>query len=352
MHKALDAATLFKRAHPRTSTAPIDLLVAYDLIGQHEQALAEGRDAIRLNPNFAASYWYLGRALLRVNRFKEAKSVFKQALEQKFDLTNIHSTLYQIAFAEGDATAMQQQLDWANGKPERFDWQAGSAACTGQWRKSQEFSHSAIDLAARGDTKETAARFSTEQALRGAALEDCQRAKADAEHGLKIGVGRASLPRAALALAWCGEEDQVKRLTDELIKRYPEDTVIHSIWLPTIRAAIVLQTNAARAINHLQSTSSYEAAAEFWPQYLRGLAYLKLGRGKEATTEFEKILAHRGQAPLSPLYPLAHLGFARAAAQAGYAVKSRQAWSDFLAAWNGADPDLPILIEAKKEFDQ
>src|SRR6185436_767045 len=152
-----------------------DLLAAYDLIGQHEQALAEGRDAIRLNPNFAASYWYLGRALLRVNRFKEAKSVFKQALEQKFDMTNIHSTLYLIAFAEGDATAMQQQLDWANGKPEQYvalEWQAGSAACTGQWRKAQEFSRRAIDLAARGDTKETAARFSTEQALRGVALED------------------------------------------------------------------------------------------------------------------------------------------------------------------------------------
>lgn len=263
MHKALDAATLFKRAHPRTSTAPIDLLAAYDLIGQHEQALTEGRDAIRLNPNFAPAYWYLGRSLLRVNRFKEAKSVFKQALEQKFDLTNIHSTLYQIAFAEGDATAMQQQLDWANGKPERFDWQAASAACTGQWRKSQEFSHSAIDLAARGDTKETAARFSTEQALRGVALEDCQRAKADAEHGLKIGVGRASLPRAALALAWCGEEDQVKRLTDELIKRYPEDTVIHSIWLPTIRAAIVLQTNAAQATK-LRLSSGHNTCAA-WP---------------------------------------------------------------------------------------
>ena len=255
MNKALDAAILFKRTYPRTSTAPIDLLVAYNLIGQYDQAVAEGREAIRLNPNFAPAYWYLGRALLRLNRFAEAKDVFKQALEQKFDLTNIHSALYQIAFTEGDAAGMQQQLDWANGKPEEYvalDWQAGAAAFAGQWRKAQEFSRRAIDLAARGDTKEVAARYATEQALRGVALEDCQQAKADAAQGLKIARGRASLPRAALALALCGEANQAKLLIDELIKRYPEDTVINSIWLPTIRAALELQRgNAAQAIEQL-----------------------------------------------------------------------------------------------------
>ncbi len=354
LHKALEAAILFKRMYPRTSTAPIDLLVIYELIGRHDLAVAEGHAAIRLNPTFAPAYFYLGRALLRVNRFAEAKDIFQQALEQQFDLTNIHSALYLIACAEGDATGMQQQLAWAQGKPEEYvalDWQAGAAACAGQWRQAQGFARRTIDLAARGNTKELAARYATEQALRGVVFGDCQQAQADAAQGLQFASGRASLPRAALALALCGVAQPVKLLIEELSQRYPEDTVINSIWLPTIRAALELQRgHAAQAIDQLQTTTSYEAAAEFWPQSLRGQAYLQLKQSAEAAAEFQKILAHRGYAPLSPLYPLAHLGLARAAALTNDLAKIRQAFEDFFAAWKTADPELPVLLEAKTSY--
>ena len=353
MHKALDAATLFKRIYPRTSTAPIDVLVAYDLLGQHDLAVAEGRDAIYLNPNFAPAYFYLGRSLLRVNRFAEAKDISRQALAQKFDLTNIHAVLYQIACAEGDTQGRQQQLDWTRGRPDEFvalDWQAGAAACAGQWHEAKEFGHHAIDLAAHGNTQELAARYAVEQALRGAALEDYSQAKADAAQGLQLASGRASLPRAALALALCGEA--VTPLIDKLSQGFPDDTVIHSIWLPTIRAAVELQGgNAAEAIAHLQTTASYEAAAEFWPQSLRGRAYLQCGRGAEAAAEFQKILAHRGHAPLSPLYSLAHLGLARAAALTDDLAFSRKAYENFFASWKDANADLSVLCAAKSEYE-
>jgi len=355
LNKAIDAATLFKRTYPRTSTAPIDLLVAYDFTGQHELAVAEGREAVRVDPNYWPAYWYLGRVLVRVNRFAEAKDIFNQALEQKFDMTNIHSGLYFIAFAESDAAGIEQQLDWANGKPDEYvalDWQAGAAGFAGQWRKAQDLSRRSIDMAARADAKELAARYATEQALRGAALEDYPRAKTDAARALEIASGRASIPRAALALALCGESRHVQSLTQELAKLYPHDTVIHAIWLPVIRAALELQCgNASQAIDQLESTTIYEAAAEFWPQYLRGQAFLRVQRGVEAGTEFRKILDHRGQAPLSPLYPLAYLGLARATAMVGDAARSRKAIKEFLAAWNNADADLPILIAAKKQFE-
>ena len=126
-------------------------------------------------------------------------------------------------------------------------------------------------------------------------LEDCQRAKAGAAQGLKLAVGRALSPRAALALALCGEAQQVTLLIDELSNRYPEDTVINSIWLPTIRAALELQGgNAAQALDQLQTTTSYEAAAEFWPQSLRGQAYLQLKQGAEAMAEFDHLRAKHG----------------------------------------------------------
>ncbi len=358
LHKALEAANLFKRIYPRTSTAPIDVLVSHDLLGQHDLAVAEGYDAIRLNPNYVPAYWYLGRSLLRVSQFAEAKEIFHQALEQKFDLTNIHTGLYQMAFAEGDTDGMQEQLNWAKGRPDEyvtFDWQAGTAAFAGQWRKAQELAHRAIELTARGITKELAARYATEQALRGAILGDYQQAAADVEQGLKIERGRASLPRAALALALGGAAEQAALLIDELSQRYPEDTVINFIWLPIIRAVLLLAGNnadkAAQALEQLQITASYEAAAEFWPQTLRGQAYLQLRRGEEAAQEFQKILAHRGQSPLSPLFPLAHLGLARAAVLAGDTTRSRKAWEDFSAVWQEADTDQPTLLAAQREFE-
>jgi eukaryotic-like serine/threonine-protein kinase len=145
--------------------------------------------------------------------------------------------------------------------------------------------------------------------------------------------------------------EQVTPLIDEINQSYPDDTVIHSIWLPTIRAALELQRgNAAEVIDHLQTTMSYEAAAEFWPQSLRGQAYLKLRCGTEAAAEFQKILAHRGHAPLSPLYPLAHLGLARATALTDDLAESRKSYEDFFSQWKDANADLPILRAAQSEY--
>ena len=199
-----------------------------------------------------------------------------------------------------------------------------------------------------------AARYATERGLRGAVFGDCRRARADAAQGLNLERGRASLPRAALALALCGDSNQAKPLVDELARRYPEDTLINSMWVPAIRAAMELQRgNATQAIEQLQAASRYEAAAEFWPQYLRGQAFLKLGRGAEAAAEFQKILDHRGEAPLSVLYPLAHLGQARAAALASDVAGTRQAYQNFFGLWKVvlALFFAPVLYRLFRAFD-
>ncbi|MGH9841657.1 MAG: winged helix-turn-helix domain-containing protein [Blastocatellia bacterium] len=352
-NKWLEALRLQKQAYPAFWPAYHNLALAYNMVGQSEQAVAEEREALRLDPSSTPPYRVLTLALLRLNRFAEAKETIRQAQQRKLVETEYHFRLYQLAFIEGDTAVMQQQVEGMLGNPEEYaalDWQTGAAAFAGQWRKAQELSRSAINLAAQVEMKEVAARYGTEQALRGAVFGDCRQARADALKGLTLERGRASLPRAALALALCGEANQAKPLIDDLTKRYPEDTVINSIWLPAIRAALELQRgNASQAIEQLQAVTRYEAAAEFWPQYLLGQAYLKLGRGAEAATEFQRILDHRGYAPLSPLYPLAHLGLARAAALTGDTVRSHKAYEDFLALWKEADADLSQLPAVKRE---
>ncbi len=348
-NKQLESLLPRRQLAPRSAPAQSDLGSSYNSVGQSEQALAPLHEAIRLNRNFAAPYRVLGQVLIRLNRFAEAQDTLAQALQLKLEITDYHTQLYQLAFISGDAAGMQQQLDWSRGQPDEYvalDWQTGAAAFAGQWRQAQDFSRRSIELAARRDNREVAAKYATEQALRSAVLGNCQMTKVSAANGLTFGRGRLPLSRAGLALALCGAAPQAQTLADELTKRFPEDTLSQEVWLPLIRAALKLQRGeAAQAIEQLRNTSRYEAAAEFWPQYLRGQAYLQLKQNAEAATEFQKILDNRGYAPLSPLSPLAQLGLARA-------VQRRNAFDAFFALWKDADAGLSVLIAAKKEYEK
>src|SRR5262249_46722094 len=143
----------------------------------------------------------------------------------------------------------------------------------------------------------------------------------------------------------------VPRIYHEAANVYPQARIINSSTLPSIRAAVeIKRNNPTQAVQLLEATRRYEAAAEFWPQYLRGQAYLRQQKGAEAAVEFQKILDHRGEAPLSALYPLAQLGLARAAAIAGDTAKARTAYQNFLPVWKDADQDIRILQEARQEY--
>src|SRR5262249_53786024 len=140
---------------------------------------------------------------------------------------------------------------------------------------------------------------------------------------------------------------------DDLARTYPQSTFMNGVSVPIIHASAELRRDRpARAIEFLKASGPYEAAAHFWPNYLRGQAYLRLKQGAEAAAEFQKILDHRGWDMMSPLYPLAHLGLARAAAISLDVAAARKHYDDFFALWKEADADLPTLIEAKAEYEK
>jgi tetratricopeptide (TPR) repeat protein len=351
--KGIETVELYKRAYPRDERGPLNLSDRCGMIGQFEKAVVEARQGLALNPNNAVGYWNLADSLTRLNRFAEAKETCGQAIQQKLDTIALHYFLYQIAFAEGDAAGMQQQLNWASGRLDEYmalDWQNGASAFAGQWRRAQEFSRRSIDLAARNGAAEVAARHAAEAALRGAVFGDCTKTRAAAGESLTFERNQVSLTRLTLALALCGAAPQAQSVMEELVNSYPKDTLVNGLWLPTIRAAVELQrNNPTEAIQLLEGPRRYEAAAEFWPQYVRGQAFLSLKAGNESAAEFQKILDHRGEAALSVLYPLAHLGLARALSLTGDREKSRKEYQIFLNLWKDADSDHPVLIEAKKE---
>jgi serine/threonine protein kinase/Flp pilus assembly protein TadD len=359
--KSLAVTELLNRTYPRYPGAHYLLGNWYRDTGEYEKAVGPYREASLLDSNSWIKYRNLGLALIRLDRFDEAKEVIDRALAQKLDGTGYHTQLYQIAFVRGDRAAMKQQLDWADEKPEEYqlvDLQAQALAYAGQQRQALELSAHAAELAQARDLKEPVARISVENALHSAIFGICLAAKENAAralaHSLREGAtGFPVRPKAALDLALCGDVGQAQSLASEIALKYSQSTLSHAVWLPVIRAAVELRhNNADKAIQLLQAASQYEAIGEFWPTYLRGQAYVRLKKGTEAAEQFQKILDHRGWNPLSPLYPLAHLGQATASALIGDVAESRKGYQDFFALWKDADPDLPILLQAKRDYQK
>jgi len=356
--EAINVEKAWAQSYPNDYIPHNNLGAGYNLIGRYEEALNESREAVRLSPDNATAMGNVVDNFMRLNRFDEARQVLDQRLGQNTDRGIYHFYSYQLAFIRGDQETMKRDLDWFAKQPEAtdaFDLQANSAGFYGQWKKALDFNRRSVEVMISQNRKENAAQNEANFAVFETALGSCDLAKETAARSLAFSRGRINSGAAAFALAVCGDVSQAQSLADDLQKRFPRDTPVISVILPMIRAAIEMNRgNTAKAIEILQPANRFELgqAAGFWLTYLRGQAYLKQRSGKEAAAEFQKILDHRGVDPLSPLYPLAHLGLARAAAISGDTAQSRKEYQDFLALWKDADSDLPILIDARKEYEQ
>lgn len=354
--KYLQTLELWKRIYPRDASPPNNLAVKYNELGLFDKAAEEARAAVSLNPSSASGYSLLAAALAGLNRFAEAKQVIGQAQSQKLDTTAMRRTLYRIAFVEGDTATMQQQIDWLKGKPDEYlaqGWQSETAAFAGQLQKSQQLSHNAFEAAERRDLKDVAAQIAVGGATRDALFGDCKQVKEQTAKALELTNSLLTMVNAVNALATCGEVSQTQTIVNELTRRFPKDTVLNDILLPLVRARMELQgDNPAQALQVLEATRRYEGYALFQIAYLRGQIYLAQQKGTEAAAEFQKILDHRGSQPTSPIYSLAHVGHARAAALNGDTARARQAYQNFFALWKDADPEIPVLQEARREYEK
>ena len=356
LDRYLETVELWKRTYPRDASPVNNLAVKYNELGQFDKAAEAAREAIRLNPSAASGYSLLAGALVGLNRFDEAKQTIAQAQAQKLDTTAMRRLLYRIAFVQGDAAAMKQQVDWLNGKTDEYaaqGWQSEAASFSGQLQKSKDFSARAFDLGVRRDLKDVAAQIVVGGATRDALFGDCRQVKDEIAKALGLTRNQPTMANAANALATCGESSQAQAIIGELAKRSSTDTVLNKILLPLAQARIEMQRgNAAQAVQLLETTRPYEGYALFQIAYLRGQAYLNQQKGADAAVEFQKIIDHRGSQPTSPFYSLAHLGLARAVALRSDLANARKPYEAFFALWKDADPDIPVLIEAKKEYEK
>jgi serine/threonine protein kinase len=361
LEKATQLYELWRQTYPRDGVPAGNLGIIHMWLGQWEKALPPEEDALRLEPT-AVGYAAVAQNKLVLSGPEQALTTLEQATASKIDSYLVRLARYQVAFFRGDQQTMQQQLAWAVGRSGEEDWllsaESDTRAYFGQLGKARDLSQRAIESAKRADAEETAALWQVNAALREAEFGSVGSARQNALVALALAPGRDIRGVAALALARAGDAAQAQKLADGLDKDFPQNTVLQGYWLPSIRAAIELHAkSSSKAAEILKTAAPYELGqcqpfqlGMMYPVYLRGQTYVLAQQGKEAAAEFQRIIDHRGIVLNFPLGALAHLGLGRAYALQGDTAKARAAYQDFLTLWKDADPDVPILKQAKAEY--
>jgi len=369
LEKAQQACDLWMQAYPR-AWVPHGLLSGgiYPQLGKYEEAVKEAKTALELNPDFSIGYVNLAYIYVALGRWDEAEATLRRAADRKLEIPDFFVLQYVIAFLKNDESGMEKQAALAREKAGADDWMSNSEgfvfAYSGRLEEARTMSRRAVDLARKAERRDTEALYETDAAVREALFGNASTAKQRVASALELSKSRDVEYGSAFALAFSGDLSRSQAISDELAKRFPEDTRVQFAYLPTLRALLAVdRREPATAVELLQTAFPYETgslneggsefllgAGNLSSAYVRGLAYLAAHQGREAAVEFQKILTHRGIVATDPIGALAHLQLGRAYALTADKDKARTAYGNFLALWKDADPDIPILKQAKAEY--
>jgi serine/threonine protein kinase/tetratricopeptide (TPR) repeat protein len=331
--------------------------------GQYEKGIQAGQKALRLNPDNPFPYT-VSLHYIFLDRFAEAADMLQRAAAHRLEIPEMLITRYYLAFFKGDQAGMEREIARARGEHVE-DWmshnQAMVLARSGRMRQARAMWGRAVAMAQQDGSREGAARYEAAEAVAEAHFGNAAGAKEHARAALQLAKDRDVEYAAAYALALSGDSSGSERLAADLEKRFPEDTPVQFEYLPTLQALSALAHRApSDAVERLQRAVPYDFAlpgtaffAKFgglYPAYVRGQAYLETQQGREAAAEFQKVLDHRGIVYADPIGALAHLQLGRAYVVSGDMAKAKNAYQDFLALWKDADPDIPILEQARAEY--
>ncbi len=358
--KTIQVFEQWRQVYPREARPARELALLYRKLGRYEDALAQAQDAVRLAPDYSDDRFSLAFSFITLGRLDEAQATLDGA-KNSGSFLEVENR-YLLAFLRGDEAAMRKQTARVLGDEAQQFWlslQAETEAYHGRLQSARELLHRAMRVS-EGDKQgsEWGGFYEIQRALMEAEVgfpEEAKRAVAAANGPSKVNVDS---PLGALALARAGETGRADAMAARLAKQYPSETDMNAYWVPSVRAAIQLsRDNPAKALQELEVASHYEMGdmlefyyAPLYPVYLRGQAFLALHEGREAAAEFQKYVDHPGVVQNYHLGSLARVGLARAYAMQGDAPKARAAYQDFLTLWKDADPDIPILKQAKTEY--
>jgi eukaryotic-like serine/threonine-protein kinase len=357
--KTIETYQQWINTYPRDEVPLDNLSLRYQGIGKFDKSLAAASQASRLDPKDAFAYQNLAVAYLALNRFDEAKAVLDKAEAQGVTLSAGQFARFLLAFIRQDDAGMQRAVDGA--RPDAVKaiilmFKIQSEYFQGKTQKAKQTLSQAIDLSERSGLKEFAASLVLLGAQFDAEMGNETSARPAVAKALRMAKDRDTRWGVALLLARVGDSSTAEKMFADLAKEFPNDTMLNSVWIPIAHSMAEMRRNdRAKAIEILEDARPYELGAgpnscTYWANYVRAEAYLKAHDGQRAASEYQKILDHRGVDPANPIYSLSRVGLARAYSLQGNTAKARTAYQDFFGAWKDADPDIPILKQAKAEY--
>ncbi|MEO8737533.1 MAG: hypothetical protein ABI380_13455 [Edaphobacter sp.] len=365
--KAEQVCETWVATYPREGI-PHAYLAGFILVAsaRYEQAVVEALKTIKLNPHLAIGYAMLGSAYSSLDRYDEDEKALQLGSDRGLDNPEFARQRYELVFLHNDSAAMGREVTLSRGKPEE-DWIADHEAFTqayfGHLGLARVNSRRAIALAAQSSEKERMALFEAGAAIREGLFGNRAAARTAALAAVEDSKGREVEFGAAFALALAGEISKAQELTDDLKKRFPEDTSVEFNYLPSLDGLIsIAHGQPLESIELLQTAVPYELGMQrstihgiygpLYPIYVRGEAYLAAREGANAVTEFQKIIDHRGIVVSDPIGALAHLELGRAYTLSGDSVRARAAYRSFFELWKSADPDIPLMNRAKADYER
>jgi tetratricopeptide (TPR) repeat protein len=342
---------LWARSYPLNHWVWGTLANTYTQMGYYPQAIAAGEHGMAVDRDYGFTYVVLSRAYKRASQFEKAKAICNESIARNHNSWGIHSILFQVAFAEHDEAAMARETAWDKGQStenQTLDNAAFGAATLGQLKKADQLFQQAQDSPSSQATVEYALDIDADKAEAERLLGDFNHARAHAVH-VPIDRDETSF-QAAINAALSGETAYAKRVIEQEKLAPSTSTLMQKVRIPLLLGAIALQEHKpAQAVSLIQPARVYEFRDYYVPSLL-GEAYLELHQAPEAISEYQEILANPGIDPLSPMFPLAHLGLARAYALQHQNSESRDEYQKFFALWNAADTDTPMLKIAREEY--
>jgi eukaryotic-like serine/threonine-protein kinase len=362
LEKAAEVYAVAVQNYPDSAGAYNHLANDEGELGRYQQSVQDLRKALLLDPSRASTYANLAVGLLALSQVEEASTVLAEADKRGLQTDILLQAHYWIAFLRNDEREMERLVQRSSDLPGAqailLSEQSNTAAYYGHFEKAREFSRAAENLMERDGNKELAASYLVQAAVRESEVGEFARAQQYISQAQKLSHGQDVATLTAVALVQIGSVNQAEALCHELDKQWPEGTIVQKYWLPAIRAQIDLrQARPSKAIDDLGVATPLESAnpgstavPTLYPAYVRAQAYLAMGHGPKAATEFRKLTDRPGLVLNYPLGALAHLGLARAYKSSGDLQNSRQVYLDFLSLWKDSDPDIPILKQAKAEY--
>ncbi len=358
MDKALQIYAQWAQNYPKDLSAHTKAALIYGDRQQFEKAISELEEILRIDRNYYSAYVNLVYRHTQANRLDDAKAAFNEALARKLDGPLLRYDAYELAFLQGDTTGMRQQVDWAMATPGAEDWllaaQANTEAYYGRYTSARQFTKRAVESALHKGANERAAQWHLFAASYEIWAGNVAVARQETAAALALTQDPDTVePSAAAVLAYpeVGDITGAEKLLDDAAKKIgPANKDWIDSWKP-VRALIEMgRGRATRALELLEGLPVPPRQFDWYASYVRGRALLHTGQGGAAAVEFQKIIDHRHITHNMAIGPICYVWLARARMQAGDSVAAIRAYQDLFTIWKDADPDLPILREAKAGY--